>query len=64
MPQAEKSPLRPLELFLTREIFNKLDARSGDETVSISRLVEYAWRQAHPFVDPKKKESVSRKGKP
>ena len=54
MPHADKSPPRPLELFLTREIFNKLDARAADETASFSKLVEYAWRQANPFVEPKK----------
>lgn len=60
MPQAEKSPPRELDLFLTRETFNKLNARSDDETLSLSKLVDYAWRQAHPFVDPKK-ETASRR---
>ncbi len=49
MPQSEKLTPRAFELFLTRDLFNKLDARASDETVSLSKLVEYAWRQAHPF---------------
>jgi hypothetical protein len=49
MPQAEKAVLRRLEVFLTSEVFDKLDARVVDETVTLSKIVEYAWRQAHPF---------------
>ena len=54
MPRADKAPPRPLPLFLTRALFNKLDARAAEEAVSVSKLVEYAWRRAHPFVEPKK----------
>ena len=50
----DKSPPRELQLFLSRDIFDKLDARAEGESVSLSKLVEYAWRQAHPFVAPKK----------
>ena len=54
MPQAEKAPLRPLDLFITRDIFDQLSALAEKDNVSLSVLVELAWRQAHPFIDPRK----------
>lgn len=54
-PHADKSPPREIELFLTRALFDKLDAQAEAESSSFSKMVERAWRQAHPFVDPKKK---------
>lgn len=55
-PHADKSPPREVALFFTRALFDKLDAQAGGEAVSFSKVVEYAWRQAHPFVDPKKRK--------
>ncbi len=45
---------RPLELFLTRPWFNKLDGRSEGSQSNLSMQIEAAWRQAHPLDVPKK----------
>lgn len=51
---AAKSPPREVSLFLTRALVDKLDAQAGDASISFSKAVENSWRQANPYVDPKK----------
>jgi|GEM_PF-2841444 len=54
MPQADKVVLKPLALFFTRAIYDVLDARTEGETVTLLKLVEDAWRHAHPHQSEKK----------
>lgn len=51
---ADKASMRELPLFLTRDVFNAVDTRAVEEVKTFSKVVEHAWRQAHPFVAPKK----------
>jgi hypothetical protein len=56
MPNAGKGTERELPLFLTLEVWGLLDDAATKESLSGSKIVEYAWRVQHPFVDPKKKK--------
>lgn len=52
--QADKAVLKPFDIYLTRPLYDVLDARSEDDTVTLLKLVEDAWRHAHPFASAKK----------
>lgn len=54
MPESTKSPPRELALFLTQEVWGRVDAKMQALSVSESKLVEYAWRREHPWSAKKK----------
>ncbi|MBK7863545.1 MAG: hypothetical protein IPJ65_34065 [Archangiaceae bacterium] len=47
-PDAEKLARRSMTLFLPSELIEAAEDSGGAEAVSLSRVVQYAWRRAHP----------------
>jgi hypothetical protein len=47
-PDAEKQARRSLTLFLPADLLEAAEDSGGAEAVSLSRVVQYAWRRAHP----------------
>ena len=56
LPTGEKSPLRELPLFLTQEVWSRLQEKADAESLSNSRVVAYAWRHEHPFLIKQKQK--------
>jgi hypothetical protein len=53
MPEAEKAQYQEVQLYFAREVMNRLDAKIDEDAVNLSRLVDFAWRRAHPYVEKK-----------
>ena len=53
---ADRPVARELPLFLTREVWGLVETKADAQSQSHSKIVEYAWRDAHPYGDPKKKK--------
>ena len=47
-PDADKHARRTLTLFLPEESLDAAEDAGGAEALSLSRVVQYAWRRAHP----------------
>jgi hypothetical protein len=49
MPGESKAAPRELAVFMTREVWTKVEAATASETLNASKVIEYAWRQSHPY---------------
>lgn len=47
-PDSEKQARRSMTLFLPSELLDAAEDSGGAEAISLSRVVQYAWRRAHP----------------
>ena len=48
-PDADKQARRSMTLFLPSQLLEAAEDSGGAEAISLSRVVQYAWRRVHPF---------------
>jgi hypothetical protein len=54
-PDAEKHARRTLTLFIPETELQPAEDAAAGNAVSLSRVVQHAWRRAHPFNAPSKR---------